>query len=175
MKLASVAVVLTIFASASAVGAEPDAAAQRYYKNVRKELQVPFGKYNIVWFSSIRGESTENIAYVYPGWKVAIECSNATKWVPNEFKKQVCEGRESNCTSQKTLQSLFPGVPESHQWWTGGDGKTEPVVLNVPHSVPSSKTFSFRCETMEHPKAKSQSYIVTLLTENAPEYVNFRA
>ncbi|KEP67232.1 UNVERIFIED_CONTAM: SAG-related sequence SRS42 [Hammondia hammondi] len=174
MKLASVAMLLSTFAYASAVGADP-AAAQKFYKNVRKEQQFAFGQYSILWFSSIRGRGTENVAYAYPGWKVAIECNNAKNWVPEDFKKLVCEGKDSSCTSKKTLQSLFPGVPDSHQWWTGGDGTKEPAVLNVPENVPVSKTFSFRCETMDDSKAKDQSYIITFVTDEAPENANFRA
>ncbi|EPR61869.1 SAG-related sequence SRS42 [Toxoplasma gondii TgCatPRC2] len=174
MKLASVAMLLSIFAYASAMDAD-QATAPKFFKNARKEQQFPFGQYNIVWFSSIRGTGTENIAYVYPGWKVAIECNNAKNWVPEDFKKLVCEGKGSSCTSKKTLQALFPGVPDSHQWWTGGDGIKEPAVLNVPENVPVSKTFSFRCEAIEDSKAKDQSYIITLVTEEAPENANFRA
>ncbi|PFH35821.1 SAG-related sequence SRS42 [Besnoitia besnoiti] len=169
------ALAMTVAARQS-VGDAAHTDLQRYYQNARKELQYPFGKYNIVWFSTIRGTGTENVAHVYPGWTVAVECNDAQSWSPSDFsaKKQVCEGTKAECSTATSLAALFPGVPASHQWWTGGDGKVSPAVLNVPSTVPVSKTFTFQCKKTENGKARDQSYTITLLTEEAPPGANFR-
>lgn len=176
------ALALAAFLALIGLGGAVEAAAPDYsalYKNIRKELQFPFGKYNIVWYSPLHGEHIENIAQVYPGWKVAFECANAAGWRPENVKTQVCTARDWDCKTPTTLQALFPDVPPSHVWWTGGNGKDEVAVLNVPATIAKSNSFSILCHHQyDKPDFGSrtglQSYTITILNEKAPEGVNFQ-